>query len=173
VVALSREVARIGLRSAIVVLSVVLTVLVLAVAFLPRPSAAADDHPLLVNGYIYDNAGHKIANADVVVTMYNGATPGVSKTDTSSSSPLGYFSVNFGVGDWATGNTIWVVAQYQGGTQAVNHTVTANGIYMFQWENATIPYEIPQFGNTTGLLLTVGLVGVVAAVAVVWRRSAK
>lgn len=165
--------ARIGLRSAVVVISVVLTVLVLAVAVLPRPSAAADDHPMNVRGYVYNNVGIKVANADVTVTMYNGGTPGVSKTDTSSSSPLGYFSVDFAVGDWATGNTIWVIVVYQGAPQGDNHTAIANGNYMYTWENFTSPYEIPQFGNTTGLLLTAGLVGVIAAVAVVWIRKAK
>jgi hypothetical protein len=171
---MSEMFARIGLRSAIVILSAVLTVLVLAVAILPSASVADDSHPMQVKGYVYDDHGNKIANADVTVTMYNGLVAGVSKTATSSSSPKGFFSVNFALGEWATGNTIQVVAQYQSGTQGLNDTVTANGVNFFQWENVTLPYEIPQFGNnTTGLLLTAGLIGVVAVVALVWRRSAK
>jgi hypothetical protein len=169
---MSRLFARIGLRSAVVVLSVVLTVLVLAVAILPRPSAASDNHPMNVRGYVYNNVGLKIANADVTVTMYN-VTPGVSKTDTTSSSPLGYFSVDFAIGEWATGETILVVVEYQGVPQGYNDTAVANGIYMYTWENFTSPYEISQLGNSTGLLLTAGLVGVIAAVAVVWIRKAK
>jgi hypothetical protein len=169
---MSRLFARIGLRSAVVVLSVVLTVLVLAVAILPRPSAAGDGHPMNVRGYVYNNVGLKIANADVTVTMYN-VTPGVSKTDTTSSSPLGYFSVDFEIGEWATGETILVVVVYQGVLQGYNDTAVANGINMYTWENFTSPYEISQLGNTTGLLLTAGLVGVVAAVGVVWIRKVK
>ena len=171
---MSNRSARIGLRSAIVVISTVLVVLVMAVAILPKPTAAADSHPMNVRGYVFDNAGHKIANANVTVSMYNSTTESnLTKTSTSSSSPLGYFSVDFGVGEWATGETVWVIAEYKGDSQAVNHTATANGIRMFTWENATFPYEIPQFGSMTGLLLTAGLVGVVACVAVVWRRKAK
>ena len=170
---MSRLFARIGLRSAVIVLSVVLTALVLAAAILPRPSAAADDHPMNVRGYVYNNAGLKIANADVTVTINNTVLPGVSKTDTTSSTPLGYFSVDFAVGEWATGNTVWVSVVYQGVPQGDNHTAIADGTYMYTWENFTSIYEIPQFGNTPGLLLTAGLVGVIAAVAVVWIRKAK
>lgn len=127
-----------------------------------------------VRGYVYDSAGHKIANADVTVTMYNDTTKlSVVKTGTSSSSPLGYFSVDFAVGEWATGETITVVAQYQGGSQGVNGTATADGSNMYQQEDVHLTYEIPQFGNTTGLLVTAGLVGIVAAVALVWIRKAK
>ena len=169
---MSKSFARIGLRSAVVVLSVVLTVLVLAVAILPSASVAADTHPMNVRGYVYNNVGHKVANADVTVTMYN-VTPGVSKTDTTSSSPLGYFSVDFEIGEWATGETILVVVVYQGVLQGYNDTAVANGINMYTWENFTSPYEISQLGNTTGLLLTAGLVGVVAAVGVVWIRKVK
>jgi hypothetical protein len=166
--------AQIGLRSAVVVLSVVLTVLVLAVAILPSASVADDNHTMQVRGYVYDDHGNKIANADVTVTMYNGLIPGVSKAATSSASPIGYFSVNFASGEWATGNTILVVAQHQGGLQGSNDTAPAvDGANFYEWENVTLPYEIPQFGNTTGLLVTAGLVGVVASVALVWRRTAK
>ena len=164
---MSKWLAQIGLRSAVVVLSVVLTVLVLAVAILPGASVAADQ-PLNVKGYVYDDHGNKIANADVTVTI-----SGVSKTDTSDSSPLGYFSVIFAPNEWADGNTVQVVAQYQGGTQGLNDTVKAKGTDFYVWENVTLPYEIPQFGNATGLLVTAGLVGVVACVALVWRRTAK
>jgi hypothetical protein len=110
--------------------------------------------------------------------MYNGATPGVSKSETSSSSPLGFFSVEFASGEWATGNKILVTALYPGNLQGTNGTdalplVIVNGDNFFTWKNVTLPYDIPQFGNMNGLLLTAGLVGVVACVALVWRRKAK
>jgi len=169
---MSRWFTKIGLRSAIVVLSAVLGFLFLAAAVIPSLSVADDNHTMNVRGYVFDIEGRKIANADVTVTMYNGLIAGVSKTDTSDASPLGYFSVNFNSGEWATGNTVQVVASYQGGTQGVNQTRTVNGVDFFEWENVTIPYEIPQFGNdTTGLLLTAGLIGVVATVVLVWRRK--
>ena len=171
---MSRLFARIGLRSVAVVLSVVLTVLVMAVAILPSASVADDNHTMNVRGYVYDDHGNKIANADVTVTMYDGETAGVSKTATSGASPKGYFSVNFASGEWATGNTILVVAQYKGGLQGSNDTAPpVDGANFYEWENVTLPYEISQFGNMTGLLVTAGLVGVVACVALVWRRTAK
>jgi hypothetical protein len=169
---MSKGFARIGLRSAIVVMSTVLTVLVLAVAILPRSTSAADDHPMNVRGYVYNNSGHKVPNADVTVTMYNGATPGTSKNDISNS--LGYFSVDFDPGQWATGNTVRVDVVYNSVPQGYNDTAVVNGVYMWTWENFTSPYEIPQLGNnTTGLLVTAGLVGIVAVVALVWIRKAK
>lgn len=178
--AMSGRSTRIGLRSSIVVLSTVIGVLVLAVAVLPSSGAADDNHTMNVRGYVYDNAGRKIANADVTVSMYNGATLVKSNSTTSRASPAGYFSVNFHPGEWATGNTVLVVAQYQGGLQGVNDSKdadppwTVDGAKFFVWENVTLPYEIPQFGNnTTGLLVTAGLVGVVASVVLVWRRKGK
>lgn len=173
VVAMLSRSARIGFRSVTVVMSIALTILILTVATLPRATVAADNHPLFIRGYVFDNAGHKIAGAAVTVTMYNGATPGVSNATTSSSSPLGYYNLIFNAGEWATGNTVQVVAQYHGGAQGLNDTLTANGAYSYQYENVTLPYEIPQFGSTAGLLVAAGLVGLVAAVVLVWRRKVK
>lgn len=172
---MSRLFAWIGLRSSVVVLSAALMVLVLAVAIVPRSSVAADDHPMQIKGYVYDNAGHKVANADVTVTIYSGATPGAFGTDTSDS--VGYFTVDFAKGQWATGDKVLITAEYKS-LQASNGTdatpvVILNGNNFFAWKNVTFPYEISQLGNMTGLLVTAGLVGVVAAVAVVWRRKAK
>ena len=163
--------AQIGLRSVVVTLSAALGVLVLAIAVLPSASLAADNHTMNIRGYVFDDHGNRIANAQVTVTMYAGATPGVSHTATSGASPKGYFSVNFLQGEWATGNTVQVVAQYQGGAQGVNHTLAVNGANFYEWENVTLPYEIPQFGGTTGLLLTAGAIGVVASVVLVWKRE--
>ena len=174
---MSRLFVRIGLRSAIVVLTVVLTMLVMAVAILPSASVADDNHTMNVRGYVIDNHGNKVAGANVTVTMFNGGTEGVSKTATSDVSPKGYFSVNFPSGDWATGNKIRITAEYKG-LQALNGTdtppvVIVNGNNFYTWKNITFPYEISQFGNMTGLLVTAGLVGVVASVALVWRRTSK
>ena len=164
---------RIGLRSAMAILSAVLAVLVLAATLLPAGSVADDYHTMIICGYVYDDHGTKVAGADVTVTMYSGGNPGVSHSTTTGTMPKGFFSVTFDSGEWATGNTAQVVAQYHSGAQGVNATLTVNGADMLEWENATLPYEIPQFGSTIGLLLTAGILGVVASVVLVWRHKSK
>jgi hypothetical protein len=130
-----------------------------------------------VRGYVYDDHGNNVAGANVTVTMFAGATEGVSKTATSSPSPKGYFSANFPSGEWATGDKIRITAEYKG-LQALNGTdtppvVIVDGNNFYTWKNVTFPYEIPQFGNMTGLLVSAGLVGMVASVALVWRRKSE
>ncbi len=169
--AMSMHSTRIGLRSAVIALSAALGVLVLAAVLVPSASLAADNHTMNIRGYVFDNHGNKIADAQVTVTMYRGATPGVSHSTTSSSSPKGWFNVNFVEGEWATGDTVLVVAQYQGGAQGTNHTLAVDGANFFEYENVTLPYEIPQFGSTAGLLVTAGIIGVVASVVLVWKRT--
>ncbi len=156
---------------------VALLVLALAVTMIPRRAAADDYHTMMVWGYVYNSHGAKVAGASVTVTMYDGSTPGVSKSTTTGTMPYGYFAVSFenivGNMEWHTGNTVQVVAEYPGWAQGVNASAHANGDYISVWENVTLPYEIPQFGGTVGLLITAGLVGVVASVILVWKRQSK
>ena len=154
-------------RSASVVLSAALVLLVLAVAFVPAATEAGS-HPKQVRGYVYDQTGRKVADAQVTVTMKDGETQISAKTDTSDST--GYFSCSFGTTEWYIGNRIVVTATYQS-LQATNSTEVYCDDAFFQWENVTFPYEIPEFGGGfVGLLITGLLLGAVAVGALVFVR---
>ncbi len=154
-------------RPGVLVLSVALVVFVLAAAVLPSASLAAS-HPKQVRGYVYDQDGRKVADAQVTVKMMDGETQVSVKTDTSDS--VGYFACDFVEADWNIGNRILVTATYKS-LQATNTTVLLCNDAFYQWENITFPYEIPELGNGfVGILVTGLVLGAVAVVALVFMR---
>lgn len=159
-------------RSGTVVLSALIVVLVLAMALLPAATMAAT-HPKTVWGYVYDQDGRKVADAQVTVTMKNVSTNATVSTKTDTSDSVGFYSCNFGLADWNIGDKIVVTATYKS-LQATNSTVVLCNNEFFQWENVTFPYEIPELGNgLIGILVTGLILGAVAvAVLVFWRRKA-
>jgi len=157
-------------RAGTVVLSTVLVLLVLSVAVLPSATMAAT-HPKTVRGYVYDQDGRKVENAQVTVTMKDGETIVSTKTDASDSA--GFYTCNFAMTDWSVGNKIVVTATYNT-LQATNTTTVLCNDEFVQYENVTFPYEIPELGKgLTGILITALIVGAVAiAVLVLMRRKA-
>ena len=144
--------------------------MVLSVAVLPATTMAAS-HPKTVRGYVYDQSGRKVANADVTVTMKDGGTTVSTKTDASDSN--GFYTCNFNSPEWNVGNQIVVTATYQS-LQATNSTTVYCDDSFLQYENVTFPYEIPELGNgLMGILITGLILGAVAVtVLVLWRRKA-
>jgi hypothetical protein len=158
------------LRPGVVVLSAVLVLVMLAVAVIPSATMAAT-HPKLVIGYVYDQSGRKVPDAQVTVTMMNGGTQVSAKTDTSDSK--GYFSCNFGMTEWNIGNKIVVTAIYNS-LEATNSTTVLCNDEFQQWENITFPYEIPELGNgIAGFLATGLLIGAMAVAFLVFVRKKK
>ena len=139
----------------------------IASMIVPREARAAPDYPKVVRGYIWDSAHSPVNNAQVTVQSVNGTT--VIDTQTDTTDATGYYLVTFLVGKWDSypGNHFDLVATCPSG-QDDNSTIAAAGNY--QELNLTFLFEIPEFGGTAGLLLTAGIVGGVAAVAVVWVR---
>lgn len=162
--------AKVFVRPGVVVLSAALVLIVLAAAVLPVATQAAT-HPKQVRGYVYDQDGRKVANAQVTVTMKDGVTQVSAKTDTSDSA--GYFACDFGLTEWNIGNQIVVTATFSS-LQATNSTEVYCDDAFLQWENITFPYEIPELGNGfTGILITGLLLGGIAIAALVLIRRKK
>jgi hypothetical protein len=132
------------------------------------PSASADGpYDIYIRGYIWDYAHNPVPGADVTVTTLNGETPIHSHTATSDQN--GFYNTIFLASEWDVDCTIEVVAVFDGAPQGDN-SATAN-LDHIQYVDVTFLFEIPQFSNMTGLLLTSGVLGAVGAVAVVWRKK--
>jgi hypothetical protein len=103
----------------------------------------------------------------VTVQSLNGTTVLDTKTDTTDAT--GYYAVDFLDGKWDTGpdGNFTIIATCPSGQDGnFRPAVDRNIIYL----NVTYLFEIPEFGNTVGLLATAGILGGVAAVAVVCVR---
>lgn len=132
----------------------------------PMTSSADGPNPLTVQGHIYDSVGRTVEDAEVTVTMYDGATP--MSSDSEPSDEDGYYALTFLPEDWEVGYTILVVAVYEGSPEdATAVAPNANFIEI----DVEFTFEIPEFGAEWGLLVAGLAVGAVAVVAVVWRRK--
>lgn len=152
-------------RRVLIAFSFIAMLLLLASLMVPT-SAKAATHTKDVRGFVYDADYRKIPGASVSVTMLNPGNP-VTKSEPSDST--GWFNIQFLAAEWDVGVTIRVVATYSSQQSDPNET-TANDI-IFQWCNATaFEFEIPQFGSAAGLLVTAGIIGVVAVTVLFWKR---
>ncbi len=159
---------KILLRASTTVASTILILMVLAVAFLPSTSIAAS-HSKIVRGYVHDQSARIVADAEVTVTMKNGATTVTTKTDTSDST--GFYSTTFLQNEWEIGYEIVVTAIYKSLETSNDEPVFCNDAFV-QYVNITFPYEIPELGNGfLGVLVTGLILGAVAVVALVVMRK--
>jgi len=160
--------SRPGLKSAIAAMSLFAVAFLVASIVAPTgASAAPGTFPKIVRGWIWDSAHNPVNNAQVTVQSVNGTT--VLDTNTTTTNAAGWYSVGFNPGKWDTwlGNRFNITATCPSG-QERNFTAVTNAV--FQYLNVTYTFEIPEFGNTVGLLATAGILGGVAAVAVVCVR---
>jgi len=160
--------SRPGMKSAIAAVSLcTVALLVASMVVLPCASAAPGTFPKWVRGTIWDAAHRPVSGAQVTVQSINGTTVLDTQTDTTSAE--GYYLVQFQAGKWdtRTGNHFNITATCPSGQGYNTTTVDAENT---QWLNVTYVFEIAEFGNTVGLLATAGILGGVAAVAVVCVR---
>jgi len=160
--------SRYGLKSAVAVMPLcAVALLVASMIVAPGASAAPQTDQLQIRGYIWDYAHKPVSGAQVTVHSVNGTTVVDTQTDTTDAT--GYYSVNFMPGKWDTypGNHFEITATCPSG-QGGNSTPTIDEPYL--WLNVTYVFEISEFGNAVGLLTTAGILGGVAAAAVVCVR---
>ncbi len=146
----------------LVLLAAMCTVIAALSVLMPGWVAAEQPGPLIVYGYVTDDAGRPLEGAHVSLTMKNGGT--TVGTLTNDSDAGGFYSVTFGplVGvGWDVGWTIIATATY-GGNQVTNPDVTIPDTSPLLQIDLQFPFEIPQFGTLFGFLVTAGAVGVVA-----------
>ncbi len=136
----------------------------LSLYMVPRSEAAA--FPLIVRGWVWDVEGTPVDGADVSISTIQGVTTRATWTDVTDSD--GFYSVSFAGAEWDVGNTIRTVATYDGNQDDNETTATAAPI---QFVNVTFTFAIPEFGSSLGLIAAGGAIGLVAVVALVWRRK--
>src|SRR4030042_3346796 len=83
-----------------------LTVLALAVAV--PGNSAAETHPIIVSGYVYDIEGNLVDDIPITVNMKDGET--VISTESATSGGDGSYSAFFDSADWAVGYTVPISA---------------------------------------------------------------
>ncbi len=137
--------------------------LALVAASLILSNHAAALGPLLVYGYVTDDAGRPIQQAHVIVTTYDEGV--VVWTLSNTTNEDGFYLVTFGgmEGQWDVGFTVIAVAQLDGGGQADSAEVTIVDVGPMLQVDVQFPYEIPQFGSSIlGFVAAAGIVGVLA-----------
>jgi hypothetical protein len=147
----------------VAMLSVALAISILLVS----GSGTAAINPKPVRGYVWDSAGTLVDGADVTVNIKQGVVIRSTLTDTTDSA--GFYSVVFLSGQWDIGDTIEVIASFSGDQTDPNSTAATSALV--QWVNVTFDYVIPEFGSTTGLLVTGALLGAIGVVALVYFKK--
>lgn len=160
-----------SLRAGITSFVLVFALSIVSLAMISSGPASAATGPLLVSGYVTDNAGHTMEGVPVTVVSKNAGT--TVKTLTTTTDADGFYTVTFGgmEGDWDVGFTITSIAQ-SGATQE-SETVTIVDETPTLQINIQFPFEIPQFGNVLGFILAAALVGSVAGIMLVHKRPKK
>ena len=139
-----------------------------AVAVMTSLSSSAGDFVKPVTGYVWDSAGTPLEGADVTVNIRRPDTS-IRATMTDQTGSDGEYEVTFASDDWEVGDTVEAISNYLG-NQESNSTgpLTEDP---FQWLNVSYTFEIPEFGDTTGLMITGALLGAVAVIALVYFRK--
>ena len=134
-------------------------------------SAEAATQPLAVYGYVHDSLGSPVSGASVTVLIVDS---GASRT-VSTTSLLGVYQIDpdFSTTDYNVGNTIRVtVVDSSLGTKVREYTITSqNETAQLMRLDVNFNTAIPEFGSMFGVLVAALVVGVVAVVAIGWKRK--
>ena len=126
-------------------------------------SRASAEMPLVVYGYVTDNAGNPIEGAPVVVVAMNGETPRTTKNTQTDED--GLYVVQFEAwplpDEWKIGDTIIATAQWGANQESNQQTLTVDPGGVLQLD-IQFPFEIPEFGTVLGFLAAAAIVGAVA-----------
>ncbi len=148
------------------------TAIAVALFFIASPFLSGDIAAATTNktvyGTVYDQVGTAISGADVVVEIWGGYWPDQDFIRTSEStvtSPMGYYEVNINSNYWDPHNTIKVIAAYE--TAQDTTMVEADG-EEFQEVNVHMDFTIPEFIGFTEVLAV--LAGCMAPVFVFSSR---
>jgi hypothetical protein len=126
----------------------------------------AETFPKVVRGFVWDSEGRTVEAADVTINIKDGGSTIATYTETTTS--IGFYSLTVASEDWDVGNTIELIASF-GGNQDSNSTIATSA--PIQYVNMTFTFEIPEFGSMAGFIVTGGLLGAVAVVALVYFRK--
>jgi hypothetical protein len=156
------------LSSAVLKVLVVSLALVAVITLLPTSSTASTTSKVIY-GYVWDSAGNPLVGADVTLNMKRPDTS-IRTTLTDETLSGGQYLVTFNPGEWEIGDTVEIISNYMGNMES-NETESPLTNDTPQYLNVSYEFEIPEFGSATGLLITGGLLGVVAVVALVYFKK--
>lgn len=146
---------------------IVMVGLVLLSVTITSDNVAAGTGPKGVVGIVRDSVGRLLEGAVVTVNMFNGAGPAIRDTQTDTTDIDGQYSVSFDLNDWFVGDTIQVIAICEGAEEENSTTADDSP---FQQVDVTYAFEIPEFGSLAGILISAGILGIIASVALRKRK---
>ena len=146
---------------------IVIIGLVLLSAAITSDNVTAGSFPKGVVGVVRDSAGTPLEGADVTVNMLDGAGPTIRDTQTDTTDSDGQYAVTFALEYWEVGDTIDVIATYNAAEETNSSTAD---ILPFNQVDITYAFEIPEFGSLSGILISAGILGIIASVALRKRK---
>lgn len=129
-------------------------------------STSAATGPKYVRGFVWDMGWNPVQGANVTVESVNGAVV-VKTLYVDATDSIGYYSVTFDPSSWDIGYTLRVTARYD--IHSVVNSTTAVE-WPYQWVNASLSFEIPEFGNSIVAGLTISGFAAMIIVMISRRR---
>lgn len=145
-----------------------IAILMIGVLAVPG-NVSAGDGPKIVRGWVWDNAGHNITGANVLIEIKNTSNWETRASLTDTTDDKGFYSVTFGFSDWYSGDSINITVTWEG-KQLKNNT-TAVSARPVQFVNATYPFEIPDLGSVAGFAIAGVFLGAIAIFLIVRRKK--
>ena len=148
----------------VLVLSATAALIALVSLSLFSAPAAAGSADLTVHGYITDSNGDPVEGADVLVEVLAGTHPQLSFTTLSD----GHYQVDFDLSQWQVGDTVQTTATYGGNPESNTGVADASTVLQI---DVQFTLAIPEFGSLTGVLVTMGIIGVIATVSMRRKKA--
>ncbi len=148
----------------VLVLSATAALIALVLFSVVSVPASAGPANLVVYGYVTDSNGDPVEGADVLVE--NLDTVCSPLTDTTDS--LGRYQVSFDLAYWQIGDTLRTTVTFGGNEESA--TGVADEFATLQID-VQFTLAIPEFGSLTGVLVTMGIIGIIATVSMRRKKA--
>lgn len=152
-------------RSVLVLSATAALIAIASFSFISVPAAAGDDS-LTVFGYVTDGSGDPVVGADVFIEVQSGTYP--SRTATTGSDGGYMTSPDFSMSEWNTGDVVEVTVTYGGDQEVATGSDDGDGYLQI---DVVFTTEIPEFGSLAGVLVTMGIVGVIATASMRRKKA--
>lgn len=157
-------------------LALIVTMLMVGLATsLSRPVVAGPSFPLLVRGYVRDNAGNHLEGAYVTVNLRDGNDVNKIKyTQSDQTDEEGFYGkVAFDPQEtpWENGDKVQVIASWHGNLAESWGEANYDPNHPILWINVTYMFEIDEYGSgAIGLVVAGGFVAAVSVVLLTKRK---
>jgi type 1 fimbria pilin len=150
----------------VLVLSATASLFALTSLFLFSSPAAAADLSLTVHGYVTDSNGDPVVGADVLVEVLSGTYP----TRATTTDGAGHYQIvtDFTLSEWNVGDTVRTTVTYGGEPESNTAVADDDGVVQI---DVQLTLAIPEFGSLTGVLVTMGIIGIIATVSMRRKKA--